>query len=112
MGNHQLSQTFDDHDNRPEIDEPLRCNYCDELFDGKQLKPTYYKDRLRKDKYAGLACPECIIELNNEKIKELKQIIKELNSDMAVLEMVNSPSAKYIRKDRNFYKNELKKLTN
>lgn len=68
MENHLVTgQTFDDHDNRPEIDEPLRCNYCDELFDGNQLKPTYYFDRLRKDKFAGLACPECKIELKNSK---------------------------------------------
>lgn len=68
MENHQVTgQTFDQYLNslKDEHNDPLRCNYCDELFDGDQLKPTYYFDRLRKDKFAGLACPECKIELKN-----------------------------------------------
>ncbi len=66
--NHQVTgQTFDDHDNRPEVDEPLLCNYCDQKFDGEQLEMTFYNG-----KPCGFACPECLTEIKkSEKMEKM-----------------------------------------
>ncbi len=64
QGNSVCSYSYDEYLKtlKPYDDKPLSCNYCDELFDSEQLKPTYYLK-----KYCGLACPECLIEVKNSK---------------------------------------------
>ena len=70
--NHQITgQTLDEHIDRPEIDEPLLCNYCDQKFDGEQLEMTFYNG-----KPCGFACPECLTEVKKSEKMETK--IKEL----------------------------------
>lgn len=69
--------TFDDHLKtlREIYTDPLTCNYCGEMFDDEQLEPTYYKE-----KFTGLACPECLTELKKSNEMETSAIEKEWES--------------------------------